>query len=111
MSSKTYFNIKELLTLEGVVEILAVDRGAIDERRRGRRQQTVVTDRDARAIVVAGGENGLHVILVACGDREADHVDQQILTLGPDGIRQARHIERTNLLRQMLGNGGLGKLG
>jgi len=69
-----------------------------------------MTDGGARPIIVAAGQRGLHIVFVARGDGEPDHVDQQILALGPHRIRQARHIERANLLRQMLGNGGLGKL-
>ena len=95
---------------ERVVEILAMDRGAVDQRRGGGRKRTRVADRRARAVIIAAGKRGLHVVLVARGDGEADHVDQQILALRPHCIGQARHIERTNLLRQMLGNGYLGKL-
>ena len=95
---------------ECVVKILAVDRGAVDERRGGGRKRARVTDRGARPVIVAAGKRGFHIIFVARGDGEADHVDQQILTLGPHRIGQARHIERANLLRQMLGNGDLGKL-
>ena len=95
---------------ERVVKIFAVDRGAVDQRCSGGRKRTPVPDGGARAIVVAAGQRSFHIVFVARRDGEADHVDQQILALGPDGTGQARHIERTNLLRQMLGNGGLGKL-
>ena len=74
------------------------------------RQRARMTDGGARPIVIAAGQRSFHIVFVARGDGEADHVDQQILALGPHGIGQARHIERANLLRQMLGNGGLGKL-
>ena len=95
--------------LERVVKIFAVDRGAVDQRCGGGRKRARMTDGGARAIVVAAGKRRFHIIFVARGDSEADHVDQQILALGPHRIGQARHIEHTNLLRQMLGNGDLGK--
>ncbi len=95
---------------EGVVKIFAVDRGAVDERCGGGAERTRVTDGGARPIVIATGQRSLHIVFVARGDGEPDHVDQQILALGPHRIGQARHIERANLLRQMLGNGDFGKL-
>ena len=95
---------------ECVVKIFAMDRGAVDQRCGGGRERARMTDGGARAIIVAAGQRSFHIVFVARRDGEADHVDQQILTLGPHRIGQARHIERANLLRQMLGNGGLGKL-
>ena len=96
-------------TLERVVEILAVDRGAVDQRRRGRRQQPAMADRHARAVIIAGGERGLHIIFIARGDREPDHVDQQVLALGADRFGQARHIERADFARQDFGNSDFGQ--
>ena len=96
---------------ERVVEILAVDRGAVDQGCGGGRERAPVTDGGARPVIVAAGQRSFHIVFVARGDGEADHVDQQILALGPHRLGQARHIERANLLRQMLGNGGFGKLG
>ena len=51
--------------LEGVVEILAVARGAVDERGARRAQRAGVADRGAGPVVVAAGERRLDVILVA----------------------------------------------
>ena len=45
--------------LEGVVEILAVRRGAVDEGGAGRAQGARVADRGAGAVVVPAGERGL----------------------------------------------------
>ena len=73
------------------------------------RKRTRVADRGARPVIVAAGKRGFHVIFVARRDGEADHVDQQILALGPHRVGQARHIERANLLRQMFGDGGFGR--
>ena len=69
-----------------------------------------MTDGSARPIVITAGKRGFHIVFVARGDGELDHVDQQILTLSPDSVGQARHIKRANLLRQMLGNGGFGEV-
>ena len=95
---------------ERVIEILAVDRRAVDERGGHGGERTGVADRGARPVVVAGGEHGFHVIFVAGGNGETDDVDQQFLAFGAHGLRQMRRIERVNLLRQMLGNGNFGKL-
>ena len=92
--------------LERVVEILAVDRGAVDQRGGRGGQRAGVADRGARPVVVAGGQRGLHIVFVARGDGEADDVDQQVLAFGPHRLRQLRGIQRGDLLRQMLGNGG-----
>ena len=62
--------------LEGVVEILAMRGGAVDEGGAGRAQRAGMADRGARPVVVAAGERGLDVILVARGDAEAGDVDQ-----------------------------------
>ncbi len=45
--------------LERVVEILAVDRGAVDESRSGGAQRARMADRGARAVVIAGGQRAL----------------------------------------------------
>ena len=94
---------------EGVVEILAVNRGAVDERGRGRRKCGGVADGRARPLVVAAGERDLDVILVARGDGETDDVDQKLRAFLPHRRGQPRGIERADLLRQMLGNGGFGQ--
>ena len=62
--------------LERIVEILTVDGGAVDERRRGGGQCARVADRGARPVIVASRKRASHVIFVARGHREPDHVDQ-----------------------------------
>ena len=69
-----------------------------------------VTDRRARPVIVAAGERDLDVILIARGDGETDDVDQKLYAFLPHGRGQARGIERANLFRQMLGNGGFGEV-
>src|SRR5580700_9609659 len=96
-------------TFERVVKIFAMDRGTVDESRGGGAEHARVADGGAWAVVIATGKRRFHIVFVARGDGETDHVDQQILTLGPHRIGQACRIERANLLRQMLGDGGLGK--
>ena len=95
--------------LERIVEILAMDRRAVDQRSRRCRQRARVADRGTRPVVIARGKHGLHIILVARCDGEADDIDQQVFALGAHSIGQARRIERTNLLRQMFGDGGFGQ--
>src|SRR5205807_6956397 len=95
---------------EGVVEVLAVRGSAVDERGAGRAQAAGMADRGTNALVVPAGERGLDVVLVARGDAEADHVDQQVLAFAAYRLRQRRDIERGDGARQRLGDGDLGKL-
>ena len=94
---------------KGVIEILAVNRRAVNERGGGRGKCVGVADRRARPLVIAAGERDLDVILIARGDCETDDVDQKLHAFLPHGRGQARGIERADLLRQMLGNGGFGQ--
>ena len=48
--------------LEGVVEILAMRGGAVDQRRAGRAQRAGVADHGAGTVVVAAGERRLDVV-------------------------------------------------
>ena len=93
--------------LEGVVEILAMRGGAVDEGGAGRAQRAGVADRRARPVVVAAGERGLDVVLVARGDAEAGDVDQQILAFAAHGGRQLAGIERGDARGKLLGDGNL----
>ena len=95
---------------EGVVEILAMRGGAVDEGGARRAQRAGVADRRARPVVVAAGERALDVVLVARGDAEPDHVDQQVLAFLPDRRRQRIGAQRSDALGQMLRDGNLGKL-
>ena len=96
--------------LERVVEILAMNRRAVDKRCGGGRKRAAVSDRRARPVIVAGGEHGLHVIFVARGDGEADDVNNQVFAFAPHGAGQPRCVKRADLLRQQFGNGGFGKI-
>ena len=96
--------------LEGIVEILAVRRGAVDESGAGRAQRAGVTYRRAGPVVVATAERAFDVVLVARGDAEPDHVDQQVLAFLLDGLRQRGGLQRDDVLGQMLRDGNGGKL-
>ena len=95
-------------TFEGVVEILAMDRGAVDQSRCGGGQRARVPDRGARAIVVARREHAFDVVLVARRDGEPDPINQQLLAFAPHRLRQ---LKRGDALRQCFGDGGLGEGG
>ena len=92
--------------LEGVVEILAMRGGAVDESGAGRTQRAGVADRRAGPVVVAAGERALDVILVARGDAEAGNVDQQILAFRAHGGGQLRRVERDDARGQLFGDRG-----
>src|SRR4029077_5907859 len=91
---------------EGVVGILAMRRGAVDQRRAPGTQRARMADRGARPVIVAGCERRLHVILAARGHAEADHVDGEIDAFF---AHRRRHIERGDALGQLLGDGDCGK--
>ena len=95
--------------LEGVVEILAVRRGAVDERCTGSAERAPVADRRAPPVVIPPGERGLDVVLVASGEAEPDHVDGRFLALAAHRLWQARH--RGDAVDELLCNGNVGKLG
>ena len=94
---------------ERVVEILAMDRGAVDQSRGGGGQRARVPDRGARPVVVTRSERAFYIIFVARGDGEPDHVDQKLLAFAPHCLRQLGWIERGDLLREMFGNGDFGE--
>ena len=96
--------------LEGVVEILAMRRGAVDQSGAGRAQRARMADRRARPVVVAAGERAFDVVLVARGDAEADDVDQQILAFLAHRLRQRIGAQRDDALGQLLGDGTSGSL-
>ena len=95
--------------LEGVVEILAVRRGAVDERGARGAQRAPVADRGAGPVLVPAGERAADIVLVARGDAEADHIDQRLLAFLARGGGQLVGIDRSDALGQMLGNGDVGK--
>ena len=97
--------------LERVVEILAMRRRAVDQRRAGRAERARMTDRGARAVIVARRERRLDVVLVARGDAEAEHVDGQVLAPLAQRGRQARGIERKDAVDQLFGDRDVGNAG
>jgi hypothetical protein len=94
--------------LESVVEILAVNGGAVHQRRPGRAQRAGMADHGAGTIVVAGGQRRLHIVLVADGETEADAVDGEVLALLPQRCRQARGIDGGDAFGELLGDGNGG---
>src|SRR5262245_4948312 len=68
-----------------------------------------MTDRGAGAFFVPAGQCCLDVIRVAGGQAEADDVDEQILAFAAHRRRQLRRVERRDLVRQDVGDGGPGK--
>ena len=96
---------------ERIVEILAMRGGAVDEGRTRRGQRARVTDRRARAVIVAAGERASDIILVARGDAEADDIDQQILAFARGRGRKRARLQRDDLVGERFGNGNLGQFG
>src|SRR5262249_42595574 len=94
---------------EGVVEVLPVRGRAVDEGGAGGAHAPPVADRGAGSLIVPARERRADVVLVARGETQPDHVNQQILALAAHLRRQPRGIERRDLVRQNLGDGGLGK--
>ena len=97
--------------LKGIVEILAMRGGAVDESGARRVQRALVADRRARAVIVAACQRARDVILVARGDAEADHVDQQILAFARGRRRQCARLQRNDLFGKRFGDGDLGQFG
>ena len=97
--------------LEGVVEILAMRRGAVDEGGAGRAHGARVADRGAGAVVLPAGERGLDVVVVARGDAEA----RRRRSAGP---RRCARTAAGSLpassaamrFAEMLGDGGFGQV-
>ncbi len=68
-----------------------------------------MADRGARSVVVASGNDALHIILMARGDGETDHVDEKRDAFLAHGRRQARGIQRADFLHEVFGNSGFGQ--
>ncbi len=95
---------------EGVVEILAMGRGAVDEGRAGGRQRAGVPDHGARAVIVGTGQRRLDVVLVARGDTETDDVDQQVLAFAQRLGWQDARLQRRDFICERFGDGNFRQL-
>ena len=94
--------------LEGIVEILAMRRGAVDERRAGGAQRARMADRRARAVVIEGGQRAPDIVLVARGDAQPDDVDQQVLALALAPRPAGAPDQARDALGKLFGDGGAG---
>jgi hypothetical protein len=94
--------------LEGIVKVLAMGGGAIDEGSAGSTEATRMADGRAQTIVVATGKSTLDIVLVARGYTKTHHVDQKLFALLPQGFWQAIRVQSRHAPGQLLGNGYLG---
>src|SRR5260370_11918041 len=83
-------------TLEGIVEILAMRGGAVDEGGTRGSQHTPVADRGAWAVIVPAAKRAFDIILVARGDAQADDIDQQILAFARGCRRKPARLHPTD---------------
>src|SRR3954452_4417605 len=87
--------------LKCVIEVLAMRRRAVNEGRACGAPPARMADRRAWPVIVATGKRGLHVILLARRDAQADHVDGQILALVAHTWWDS--TERENAIGELLG--------
>jgi hypothetical protein len=92
---------------EGVIEVLAVRRGTIDEGRTRRAHAGGVADAGGGAGLRPRGERRSDVGAVARGNAQADDIDEHALCDLAHGRRHAGAIEAGDALGQPLGDGGL----
>ena len=92
-------------SLERIVEILAMRRGAVHKRRVGGAEPARMADRGARPIVIAGRERRLHIVFAPRSKAQPDDIDRHILAFRPHCQRQARRVDRGNPLGQRFGDG------
>ena len=74
--------------VEGVVEILAMGRRAIDQCRGLCRKRLRVPDGRARPAAVDAGDHCFHIIGVTRRHAQTDNIDQQCLGAGAHRLRQ-----------------------
>ena len=89
---------------EGVVEILAMRRGAVDKGRARGIERALMPDRRARAVIVASPECAPDVVLVARGNAEPDDIDQQVFAFARGGGRKRARLQCDDLFGQRFGN-------
>ena len=97
--------------LERVVEILAMRSRAVDKGSAGRVQRAAMPDRRAGTVIVAACQGACNVVLVARGDTQADHVDQQVLAFAQRGRRQGAGLQCGDLVGKGFGDRGLRQSG
>ncbi|WP_247835882.1 hypothetical protein [Bradyrhizobium sp. 200] len=90
--------------LKSVVEILAMRGRAVDEGGARRIQRAPVSDRSAGAVIVAARQRASDVVLVARGDAQPDHVDQQILAFARGCSRQYVALQCDDLFDKRFGD-------
>src|SRR5262249_32296975 len=86
--------------LEGIVKIFAMRRGAVDQRGAGCAERARMTDRGARAVIVAGGKRCLDIVFVARGCAQPDHIHPKVDALFAHALRNG---ERGDAFCQVLG--------
>ncbi len=89
---------------EGVVEVLAMRRRAIDESGARRVEQARMADHGADAFVVKAGQRARDVVLIARGDAETDHVDHEILAFARRQRRKHPGLHGGDLVGKRLGD-------
>src|SRR5262252_3631881 len=90
---------------EGVVEILAVGRGAVDHRGVFGVEGAGVADRGAAAAVVDARDQCPYVVGGAGGHAQAGHVDQQIFAARADLRRKGIRRDHSSAVDQLLSDG------
>ncbi len=90
--------------LEGVVEILAMRRRAVDESGAGGGEAAGVAE-GGDAAVLGGGERGGDVGLAPRGEAEAEDVEEEVLADAARRGRRRARGEGGDALREALGDG------
>jgi hypothetical protein len=97
--------------LEGIVKVLTMRCGAVDEGRVRGIERAPMAYRRAGAIIVARRDRTPHVILVARGDAQSDDIDQQVFAFAHSLGRQVARPQRRDPLGKRLGNGNFWQFG
>src|SRR6202022_4742010 len=98
-------------TLESIVEIFTVRRDTVDKGSACGVQGALMADRSARSVIVPARKRASDVILVAGGDAQADHVDQQILAFARSRRRESARLQRNDFIGKRFGDRSLWQLG
>jgi len=90
---------------EGVIEILAVGGGAIDERGPDGVDGAGMPDRRCGTCREARSQDRADIVALPRGNAEPDHIEDERLRHRPHSRRQRPRIERRDALGQHLGDG------